>query len=361
MKKFKIVVSDLHLGVGKFLEDGDINSLEEFYYDEHFFEFIKYYTGGEYGQSEIELILNGDIFNFLQIDYRGHYLTVITESISLEKLKNIVKGHPKFFQALREFCARPNCSVTYVVGNHDQCMMWPATRAYLCEVLGAPIRFKNLVYFFDGVHIEHGHMHEAANRMDPKKFFIKKNVPEPILNLPLGSHFFVDFVLRVKMLNPYIDKVRPFHSFLKWGLVYETGFTIKTLAGLLYYFAKKAFGRTEGRKIWPWRSVLKIFTERAIFPDLGTAARRILTDERIHTVIFGHSHVYQYHKLSNAKEYFNTGTWTELTSLDMASLGKITKLTYVFLEYNDDHPHRPRGRLKHWRGYHRIEEDVDVS
>ncbi len=33
-------------------------------------------------------------------------------------------------------------------------------------------------------------MHEAANRMDPKKFFLKKDLVEPILNLPFGSHFF---------------------------------------------------------------------------------------------------------------------------------------------------------------------------
>ena len=77
-------------------------------------------------------------------------------------------------------------------------------------------------------------------------------------------------------------------------------------------------------------------------------------------MIFGHTHVYQYRQFAKDKEYFNTGTWTEITSLDIASLGKITKLTYVILEYPEDGS-RPRGRLKEWRGYHRIEEDVAVS
>ncbi|MCB0385206.1 MAG: hypothetical protein KDD43_07420, partial [Bdellovibrionales bacterium] len=80
----------------------------------------------------------------------------------------------------------------------------------------------------------------------------------------------------------------------------------------------------------------------------------------VHTVIFGHTHVYQYRQWGEDMEYFNTGTWTELTSLDIASLGKITKLTYVLLEYPED-VERPRGRLKEWHGYHRIEEDVAVS
>jgi len=79
----------------------------------------------------------------------------------------------------------------------------------------------------------------------------------------------------------------------------------------------------------------------------------------VHTVIFGHTHVYQYRQFANDKEYFNTGTWTEVTSLEIASLGRITKLTYVLIDYPDENT-RPRGRLKEWRGYHRIEDDVAV-
>lgn len=358
MKKLKLVVSDLHLGVGKILEGGQINALEEFYYDEKFSEFLSYYTSGEYADAEVELILNGDIFNFLQIDYRGHFLPVITESISLEKLKRIVEGHPRWFGAIKKFLSNGRNSLTYIVGNHDQCMMWPANRMYLNEVLGTSVRYKNIVYFFDGVHIEHGHMYEAANRIDPKKFFIKKNVPEPILNLPFGSHFFVDFVLKIKMEVPFVDKVRPFRAWVRWGLIQYTKFTLSTIFKLIIFFIRAAFG-LDSRRHWEWKRLLNIFLEGAIFPDLSQAARKILEDDRVHTVIFGHSHVYQYRQWSG-KEYFNTGTWTELTSLDIPSLGKITKLTFVLIEYLDENK-PPRGRLREWRGYHRIEEDVDVS
>jgi predicted phosphodiesterase len=108
------------------------------------------------------------------------------------------------------------------------------------------------------------------------------------------------------------------------------------------------------------KKLLRIFLEDAIFPDLSSAAKRILVDPRVHTVIFGHTHVYEYRQWGHQKEYFNTGTWTELTSLDVVSLGKITKLTYVLLEYADQDS-RPRGRLKEWKGFHRIEEDVAVA
>ena len=357
-KRIKLVISDLHLGRGRVLGAGQTNQLEEFYFDNKFIEFLQYYTSGEYKDFDVELIINGDFLNFLQVDYRGHFLTVLTEGVCLAVLKSIVEGHPEAFKAMRDFSAKEGCSITYVVGNHDQAMLWPATRAYLNEVVGAPIRYKNIVHFFDGVHVEHGHMHEAANRLDPKKFFLKKDLPEPILNLPFGSHFFVDYVLRVKHAHPHVDKVRPFGRMVRWAITNDTWFTIVQLTKLVGYLLHTIFVK-DPRRHYPFKRILKVILESAIFPDLSEAAKRILSDERVHTVVFGHSHVYQYRQWAENMEYFNTGTWTELTSLDMASFGKITKLTYVLFEYSEDG--RPRGRLKEWRGYHRIEEDVAVS
>lgn len=358
-KKLKLVVSDLHIGRGRLLDSGAVNSLEEFYYAEKFVEFLGYYTADDYQQYEIELILNGDILNLLQVDFRDHYLTVITESVTVEKLKTIVSGHQQVFDKLREFAAIEGNQITYIVGNHDQGMLWAGAREFLNQVVGATVHYKNIVYYFDGIHIEHGHMHEAANRLDPKKFFLKKNLPEPILNLPFGSHFFIEFVLKIKRQYPYVDKIRPLRRMVRWSMVNETMFTIKGLSSLCFYFLKSLFFR-DPRRSWPFRRVIKVLLESAVFPDLTDAARKILSDQRVHTVIFGHSHVYQYRQWKDDKEYFNTGTWTELTSLEMQSLGKITKLTYVMIEYPET-SQRPRGRLKEWRGYHRIEEDVVIS
>lgn len=359
MKKIKLVVSDLHLGKGRILDGGALNSLEEFYFAEKFVEFVDYYSSGEFKEYQIEIILNGDIFNFLQVDYRGHFLTVLTEGVCLDVMKSIIRGHPQFFRALREFAAKEGNQVTYVVGNHDQGMFWPACRDYLDQVIGKKVKYRNIVYYFEGVHIEHGHMYEAANRLDAKRFFLKKDLPEPILNLPLGSHFFVEFVLRIKNAYPYVDKIRPFSKMLRWAMLNDTYFFLTGLIQLIWYFLSMLIVKDPRRQI-SLKKVLRVLLESAVFPDLSDAAKKILQDDRVHTVIFGHTHVYQYRQWADDMEYFNTGTWTELTSLDMASLGKITKLTYCLIEYPEDGS-RPRGRLKEWRGYHRIEEDVVIA
>ncbi len=359
MKRIKVVISDLHLGRGRTLEGGATNPLEEFYFGKKLIEFFNYYSSGEFRDAEVEVIINGDFLNFLQTDYRGHFLTVVTEAVAVEQLHSILDGHRDVFQSMKAFASQPHHTITYVVGNHDQAMLWPATRQVLNEAIGTDIKYKNIVYFFDGVHIEHGHMHEAANRLDPKRFFLKRNLPEPILNLPFGSHFFVEFVLKIKHRHSHVDKVRPFNALIRWAIFNETRFTIYAFFKLTHYFLQAIF-RGDPRRHVSFQSLLRVVAESAIFPDLSESARRVLNDERVHTVIFGHSHVYQYRQWGLNKEYFNTGTWTDLTSLDIQSLGKITKLTYVLIEYPEDGG-RPRGRLKEWRGYHRIEEDVAVS
>lgn len=356
-KKMKLVVSDLHIGLGKIITNKGRNTLEEFFYDEKFESFLNYYTSGKYENYEVELIMNGDIFNFLQVDYRGHYLSIITENISLEKLKNMVSGHPIVIEALRKFTQSPNRSITYIVGNHDHEMTWPKTREYLCEVVGSDINFCDIDYQFDGIYISHGHMFEAANRFDPKKKLFTKNVPEPILNLPFGSVLFIDFVLPLKFNTPYIDKVRPFHQMVRWSLLTRTAFTLKSTFLLLIFFLKKIFKQDKHR--WDWKTLVGIFREAAIFPDLSQAAKKVLERNDIHTVLFGHSHVYSYRKWGDDAEYFNTGTWTEVTSLDFATLGRGTKLTYGIINYFDD-VKKPVIRLKAWVGSYKETEYVDI-
>ena len=185
MKKIKLVVSDFHLGKGHILPDGSINIFEDFYFDEKFQEFLEFYTKGEYESADVELVINGDFLNLIQTDYKGHHTHVITENIDLYKLRTIVEGHKALFDALRKFAAMPGKRITYIVGNHDQGMLWQKTRDLFDESCDTRVNFKNIVYFFDGVHIEHGHQHEASNRLDPKKFFLKKDLPEQILNLLL--------------------------------------------------------------------------------------------------------------------------------------------------------------------------------
>lgn len=354
MKKLKLIFSDFHLGRGRMLPNGDINILEDFQFDHKFKELIEFYSSGEYGNFEVEIIFNGDLLNLTMLDYYGHYTVIITENVSTTKLRGIIDGHPVFFQTLKRFLCGPKHTLTYVVGNHDQEMLWKGTRKMFEEAVGAEINWKNTHYQVDGVHIEHGHQFEAVNRIDPALPFLSEGLPEPIVNLPWGSLFSVQFIIKLKTKRPMIDKVRPFRLLIWWSLFNDTWFAITHIFKLIVYFISTRFSKNRYRQS-SLKTTLKIILEGTVFPDLTDAARRILRTPEIHTVIFGHTHVYKQAYVSNEKQYINLGTWNEILSLDLQSFGRRSKLTYVRVDYDETKSHP---KLRHWIGKIPSEDDA---
>lgn len=358
MLKLKIVVSDLHLGKGKILPDGASNLQEDFLADREFKEFLEHYSTGPHKEADVELILLGDILNSIQVDYRGYYSPILTEDISVDKVKSIVRGHPIFFDAIKTFAALPNHRVTYVIGNHDVDMIWDRCKDVLSEAVGAPINFKNFIYVVDGVHYEHGNQYEAVNRLNPKKIFITRGLSQPILNLPWGSHFVINFVVPIKEERPYMDKVRPLGKFVRWSLVNDTWWLLKTMVRAGLYFFATRFSRSLYRTT-NLVTTFKIVREITVAPPswMKIAERVLHQNPDIHTVVFGHTHFAKHKQFADGREYLNTGTWTELTSLDLSNLGRGTRYTYVLVDYSKN-PTRPHGYLKEWRG--KWHEDIDV-
>src|SRR5579871_1851664 len=128
--RLKLVVSDFHLGRGAYFRDGSRNILEDFHHDDAFISFLHYYSSGAYAESEVELIIAGDFLNLLQINYRGVHTYLMTERIVLDGLRQIVRGHEGLFDALKRFASRPGHAIAYVIGNHDQGMLFERPREY---------------------------------------------------------------------------------------------------------------------------------------------------------------------------------------------------------------------------------------
>src|SRR3954469_6905000 len=123
MKLIRLVVSDLHLGTG--VQSGKLNPHEDFFEDDRFGEMIAHYEAQAGADSEIELILNGDIFDLLKVKVDGRWPTEITEEVAAEKLRLCLEGHPKFVLALRRFMASARRKLVYLPGNHDLDMWFP--------------------------------------------------------------------------------------------------------------------------------------------------------------------------------------------------------------------------------------------
>ena len=357
MKKYKIVVSDFHLGKGACLSDGSVNVLEEFFADRQWEEFLNHFTEGAYKDFDVELVLNGDVFDLIKVDYRGYYSPILTEAISVEKLQSVLDGHPVFVSALKKFASYKNHKITYVVGNHDVEMMWVRCQELFSRVVGTEIQFFNFSYVDEGIHIEHGQQFENTNRINPKQMYITKNLREPIINLPWGSHFVINYVLPIKLQRIAVDRVRPVSAFIRWSLWHDTTWCLKNIFRVLLYF----FGTRFSKSIYRTTNLMttfKILKELLYAPQLINAAREIFDRNKdIRTIVMGHTHVFDTRQFEDGRQYLNTGTWTEVTSLELNSFGRHTKFHYALIELqNDSQGIKSQATLREWRG--KWHEDV---
>jgi UDP-2,3-diacylglucosamine pyrophosphatase LpxH len=367
--KYKLVVSDFHLGKGRYFADGTQNILEDFIYDREFAEFLNYHRSGQFADAEVELVLNGDILNLLQMDTWGVYTHMVTERSVVRAVEKIVAGHPEFFQALRRFAATPGHTVTYVVGNHDMGMLWSGPRKVFQDAVGAPVNFCDVAYQADGVYIEHGQQYERFAMADMKRPFITRGLPEPVLNLPWGSLFVAIVLPYVKQGKPHVDKVRPFSAFIRHVLIHDLWWGIKTALMIAKFVFDTVLIRRRYQIQQGVRATMGLLKEITLYPSYDKIAFKILEEnDEIHTVIFGHTHILRYRRWREGKEYFNEGTWNDTTNLDLDDYGRAIRLTYAFIEYPQQVHEadaaagtarvRPKTRLKQWNGVWRPESEV---
>jgi len=260
-----LVVSDLHLSKGLDPDTGRTSRLEDFFRDDAFARFLRYHESikeqPRFGGRPWLLILNGDVFDFLQVvslpqDGRllevvkgGDHASSLTEherayglgTTALEsewKLKQIARGHQRFFAALGSFVACGN-EIAVVRGNHDVELYWTevqdrfvveARRAHVRQWLregGTPpakretyaesIRF--LPWFYhepDRIYVEHGCQYDALNHLRDILSPILPDDPQRI-ELPWGSLFVRYLFNQIEDIHPFADNVKPPTRYLSWA------------------------------------------------------------------------------------------------------------------------------------------------
>lgn len=327
-----LVISDFHLGKGKFFKNGQKNILEDFDEDERFVEFMDFYSSEKYRKEEIHLVFNGDIFNLLQIDTHGIFTHIIDEEVALYGLNQIIKGHPDFFESIRKFANTPNKKITYVIGNHDTGILFKKVQERLEEVIGIKIEF-TFTMVMNGVHIEHGQRFEGINTVPNDKNFCEGPNGKQILNLPWGSLFCILVLPNLKKERPYLDKIRPLSSYIKWCLFHDFKFFLSMLRRVLAFFLQTRRGAFNfpNRNV---RTTMRLLKDITIYPHYEKQAKRILKSNKdLHTVVMGHTHLVEWRKFPEGKFYFNTGTWNQTASSDAGLHQQHTKLSYVKIEF----------------------------
>lgn len=356
----KIVVSDCHLGKGRFLPGGTPNLMEDFHQDHKFAEMLRYYSHGEgrKGADAVELVINGDFFDYLTVDVSGKYPDAMFEDDAVLTTELICKGHPIVIEALREFAQTQGCSIRYLMGNHDPAIVWPKVQQKLESLIGVPIIFGLGSYRFDDVHIEHGHQHDVSNEFDMEHLVLPAGLrarKEAVINFPFGCFFVTQFLTQLRAKRPYMGKVVPFRLYLRWAFINDFWFALWHGFMVVLFFIKMRFIRHPLRFMRLGKT-LKILRNTFWPIRLERVAKKMLEEADYRVLLMGHNHEACVRLHPNEKQYINSGTWTEFTSFDPERMGYNMILSYILLEKNGDQPWL--AELKRWTGRHRVEETL---
>lgn len=356
-----LVVSDFHLGKGKFTSNGQLNILEDFFEDERFQEFCEYFSSQKYYLAPVHLILAGDIFNLIQIDVDGVFSHVVDEDWALAGLEQIIKGHPLFFRALKSFLSAPQKKITFVIGNHDAAMAFEGLQERMRELVGDGLNFCH-EFVENGVHVEHGHRFEVINTVPSHRYFLPGPGGKKILNLPWGSLFCIAVLPRLKKMRPHIDKVRPMNAYIRWTFINDFTFFLHMLATVMGYLWRTSFDAYT-KQNRNFKTTLALLKQITIYPHYGRKARSILKrNSSIHTVVMGHTHLQEWRRYPEGRYYFNTGTWNMIPSMDAGLHDDQLKLTYVALDVHPKTQSLRNASLNVWQGKWRpFREEVTTT
>jgi UDP-2,3-diacylglucosamine pyrophosphatase LpxH len=359
-RKIILSTSDMHLSAGRFL-DGVQNPHEDFFFDREFCEFLEYFSTGDYGDGfPVELVLNGDVFDFLNVPIQGDFIDEVTASIAVEKLHAIFTGHPEVTRAMQEFVQKPGKRIVYNAGNHDMEFFFPEVRREFCRVIGGEnwkpeqvwVNAEKEYLEYDGVQIHHGNQFEAVHAANYQQPFLTENLPEPVLYQPWGSVYVTKIINRLKWELEYIDKVKPAKLFMIFGLFLHPFIILRLMLVSAFYFINTRFIYNPKRRATIGNTLAIMKEEITPFYGLEDDARMIMDKHpHVHTVIFGHTHGAMQRYYRDGKTYINTGTWTRMINLDLRHLGTSAQLTFALVEVGDDGT--SRATLQEWRGLHR--------
>jgi UDP-2,3-diacylglucosamine pyrophosphatase LpxH len=215
MPKIKLVISDLHLADGHPIFEGfgvsQQSALEGLLNAAS--------INGSFGNAEdVELIINGDCFEFLFMQPHESQGTTYPAT-AMSKLEKMVAAHRPFFNTLQRFISQPGRNITFITGNHDVELAFEGIqariRAAICngQNLKERVNLCNARFYrpLPDVHIEHGNNYDFWNRISG--LWNEQGQPDSLnpgtISLPPGTQYIQRAAYPINVQYPYFDHFEP--------------------------------------------------------------------------------------------------------------------------------------------------------
>lgn len=351
----KLYASDFHIGEGahsphedfKFHRPGvpmeDVKN--DFVLDKYFDDFISWVVQNLSHCPNVQLYLNGDMFDFAAVSLPGKSLAYPYEREARIKLRIIMRAHPLFFKALKKFCSAPNTTLKFFKGNHDWELNWPEVQKLLTKKIcpDHPEKISFLYEEFDnGTYCRHGenepniksnHKKPIITCLDLTKLpaALKKVelnfVLRDILDVPLTYYLNADLMRKLKPYNYLMGRMHT-HGFVWLDALKNIGrhswyrhYWFPFYAA--YHFFRILFQYTLFARFWhikmkaSLKNILQVIWWTITGVLTGTTSRdsamKILhKKEKVDCVIYSHEHQCTFEMIqvhNRVKTYMNIGTW----------------------------------------------------
>ena len=203
-----IVIGDIEMGAG--------NLTDDFIADKNLSTFIRSLAARKH---PIDLILNGDTFDFLKCPYHDPqenklvYPRHITAAVSLGKLKLIYEAHKRVFSALSTFVSSSNHHLYFIIGNHDHDLFFPEVKETLKRLLDSKkgydnLHFPGLSYHQNKVWVEHGQQYDFLCQVNFRSLFVNYK-GEDLLNFPWMAFGLISQFMDMKEEHPFLERIFP--------------------------------------------------------------------------------------------------------------------------------------------------------
>lgn len=224
--KCTAIISDLHL-----CDAEPVNSkyplwkkykTRQFFYDDVIESFLEHIEKKAEGRP-LELILNGDIFDFDSVcmipEDPIYHISWIErkrglfphEAKSLTKIQKIIEDHTLFFQSLLRFLQKGH-QIVFIIGNHDVELHYPAVQEEILKALHIKNESNESVRFNEWFYIsENDTLIEHGNQYDPYCVFedpinpFSRGYNYITMKLPFGNQACRYILNGLGFFNPHVD------------------------------------------------------------------------------------------------------------------------------------------------------------
>jgi UDP-2,3-diacylglucosamine pyrophosphatase LpxH len=208
-----VVISDLHMGPGR---DGAAwHPYEDFRWRDEFVQFLTALTRED---DNIDLVINGDLFELLQSPDEACAPTRAvhgcSEAEAARRLEAAIKAHAEELAALGKFAASGTNRVHVIPGDHDAALLLPALWRRTADAFGAPpgrvvLAASGKWISPDGrVHVEHGHQLPLSADRFTRWPEVRVTVNGRVhVERPWGEHAVLPFYNRTELRYPLVDNI----------------------------------------------------------------------------------------------------------------------------------------------------------